>query len=115
VAGVLERKKEESRVIESQLCDRAMPLAVLAELHKRVPAALSLSQLEMEFDGATPGIKMKGTAATLEAAFAFPSILEQSELFSDVRPEGAQQVSRGQGVLIEFGCRSQVGRAAAKE
>lgn len=111
VAGALEIKKSQARLIDSQLSHRTLPLEVLVELYSRVPEGLSLSHLSMDMDPADPHIQMKGSAGSLSAAFAFPAILENSPLFKDVRPDGAQQVSRGKGVLIEYGCRCRLNPA----
>jgi len=108
VATELESKKRQSRIIHMQLSDRALPLAVLAELYRCVPDNVHLSHLSMDLDSAGPVLKMRGPAGSLDAAFAFPIVLEASPLFSDVRPEAAQQVTRGEGVLVEFGCQCRV-------
>ncbi len=108
VAVTLELKKRQAKLIQSQLLDRSLPLEVMAELYSRVPEGLGLSYLMLDLDVADPRLNMKGPAKSLEAAFAFPLVLEESPLFADVRPEAAQQVSRGQGVLIEFGCRCRI-------
>jgi Tfp pilus assembly protein PilN len=117
LAGELESKKRRIRMIQSQLSDRSLPLEVLGELYQRVPEGLNLSHLAMDLNPAGPQLTMKGPAGSLEAAFGFPMVLEESPLFYDVRPDAAQQVSRGKGVLIEFGCRCRVtgSRPAVKE
>ena len=114
IAAALEVKKRQARLIQTQLSDRSLPLEVLAELYGRVPEGLGLSQLVMDLDPAAPQLVMKGPAGSLESAFGFPLVLDESPLFTDVRPESAQQVSRGQGVLIEFGCRCRIDLSRAR-
>ncbi len=113
LANELENKKRQSQVIHVQLSDRALPLAILAELYRSVPASIHLSHLSMDLDPAEPVLKMRGPADSLDAAFSFPIVLEKSSLFSDVRPEAAQQVSRGQGMLVEYGCQCRVNIGAS--
>ena len=113
VASQLEVKKRQNQMIHSQLSGRSLPLQLLAELYQRVPDGVHLSLLTMDLNAASPELTMRGPAGSLEAAFAFPMVLEESPLFVDVRPDAAQQVSRGKGVLIEFGCRCRVDRAAS--
>jgi len=115
VAVTLELKKRQAKLIQSQLLDRSLPLEVMAELYSRVPEGLGLSYLMLDLDVADPQLGMKGPAKSLESAFAFPLVLEESPLFTDVRPEAAQQVSRGQGVLIEFGCRCRIGTERSRK
>lgn len=112
VATALEAKKQQVRVIQSQLMCRSLPLDILAELHKRVPDRMYLSHLVMDLNARSPEVSMRGTAGSLDLAFGFPMALEQSSLFRDVRPEGAQQVSRGTESLIEYGCRCRVNPVA---
>jgi len=113
IAAELEMKKRQTAILHAQLSNRALPLQVLAELYRTMPANMYLSHLSMDLNPNEPQLKMRGPAGSLDAAFAFPLVLEESPLFFDVRPESAQQVTRGEGVLVEFGCGCRIHTAAS--
>ena len=113
VADALEAKKNQVRAIRSQMAVRSLPLEVLMELHRRVPQNVFLSQVVMDLKPDASEVTLRGTARSLELAFVVPLLLEQSALFADVWPEGAQQVSRGNDTLVEYGCRCRIDVAAA--
>jgi len=113
VAGALEAKKNQVRAIRSQMAIRPLPLEILMELHRRVPQNVFLSQLVMDLKPGASEVTLRGTARSLELAFVFPLLLEKSALFADVWPDGAQQVSRGNDTLVEYGCRCRIDVAAA--
>lgn len=103
-AAALEAQKQQVRAVQAQLAGRSLPLRILLELYRKVPAGIFLSHLTMS----PPDVTIRGTAGSLDLAFGFPMVLEGSGLFKDVRPDGAQQVNRDRGNLIEYGCRCRV-------
>jgi Tfp pilus assembly protein PilN len=110
-AVTLEAQKQQVRAVQAQMAGRTLPLQILLELHRKVPAGIFLSHLTMS----PPDVTIRGTAGSLDLAFGFPMALEGSGLFKDVRPDGAQQVSRDRGNLIEYGCRCKVDAHAKVE
>jgi len=105
VANDLEFKKRQARLIQSHLAQRQLPLGILHELCARMPKDVFISHISMVLDMNKSELIIKGPADNLPAAFALPTVLEESPLFKEVRPEGAQQISRGRGKLIEYSCR----------
>lgn len=111
VSAALEAKKQQVKTIQSQLMYRSLPLEILAELYSRIPDKIYLSQTTMDLNVEDPQVAIKGTAGSLDLAFGVPIVLEGCPLFRDIRPEGAQQVSRGKDSLIEYGCRCRIAPA----
>jgi Tfp pilus assembly PilM family ATPase/Tfp pilus assembly protein PilN len=93
----LESVDRNTRIIKEYLKSRMINLDVVDELYKKIPDEIYLKSINLADDGT---IRLSGVSETRSTAFAFITILENSELFknakmlsSDTKKERGKDVS----------------------
>jgi len=78
----LEQISSNTRIIQNYLYSRMLSLDVITELYSNMPDEIYLKNLILEEDG---GIRLQGISDTRSTAFAFITVLENSDLFKNAK------------------------------
>jgi Tfp pilus assembly protein PilN len=110
-AQAVSQKRQQLTLLRSQLADRGLLLAALAELYKITPGGVNIVDLRIS------GHDVNFTAQALspDQAYAFPTTLMNSKVFRKVHFRGAYPVTKGTGTITEFTCSCQVASPGAPE
>lgn len=108
-AQTVAKKSQQLSVLGSQMSERTLPLAVLAEMYRIMPPGTFI--LELNIVGGD--VRIRGQAQSPDQAYALPTTLMKSRLFTKVNFIGAFPVQRGGGTVTEFAIICQAAAPAA--
>jgi Tfp pilus assembly protein PilN len=93
-------KRDQLAVLNAHLAGRELPLVVLLELYRVTPQGINLVELQVGENN----VAITGQARSADLAYAYPSTLMKSDVFSRVHFRGAHPVRRGDGAVTQFSC-----------
>ena len=101
-ASTVDRKRQRVSVIKEQVSNRGQIMAIIDEIYKYTPKAISLSELRFVSRHVGASIEIKGQADLLSTAFSYTDAMSKSELLSNLQIENAQQIPRPGGSIVVF-------------
>jgi hypothetical protein len=101
-ASTVDRKRQRVSVIKEQVSNRGQIMAVIDEIYKYTPKAISLSELRFACRHGGATIEIKGQADVLSTAFSYTDAMSKADLLNNLQIENAQQIPRPGGSVVVF-------------
>ena len=101
-ADTVDRKRQRVSVIREQVSNRGRITAIIDEIYKYTPKAISLSELRFVSRRGGASIEIKGQADLLSTAFSYTDAMSKAELLSNLQIENAQQIPQPGGSIVVF-------------
>jgi pimeloyl-CoA synthetase len=101
-ASTVDSKRQRLSAIQKQLSNRGQITAVIDELYRYTPKAISISELRIVSKHSGTSIEIKGQADLLSTAFDYTDAMSKAELLNRIQIENAQQIHRPGGSVIVF-------------
>jgi Tfp pilus assembly protein PilN len=101
-ASMVDRKRQRVNVIQEQLSNRGQITAIIDEIYKYTPKAISLSELRFMSRHGGVSIEIKGQADLLSTAFSYTDAMSKANLLNNLQIENAQQIPRPGGSVVVF-------------
>ena len=101
-ASTVDSKRQRVSAIQKQLSNRGQITAVIDELYRYTPRAISLSELRFVSGHSRASIEIKGQADALSTAFDYTEAMSKAELLSSIQILNAQQIPRPGGSVVVF-------------
>ncbi len=101
-AGTVDSKRQRVKAIQRQLSNRGQIVAIIDELYRYTPKAISISELKFISKPSGASIEIKGQADLLSTAFDYTDAVRKAELLSGIQILNAQQIPRPSGSVVVF-------------
>lgn len=101
-ASMVDRKRQRVNVIQQQLSNRGQIIAIINEIYKYTPKAISLSELRFVSRHGGASIEIKGQADLLSTAFSYTDAMSKANLLNNLQIENTQQIPRPGGSVVVF-------------
>jgi Tfp pilus assembly protein PilN len=101
-ASTVDSKRQRLSAIQKQLSNHGQITAVIDELYRYTPKAISISELRIVSKHSGTSIEIKGQADLLSTAFDYTDAMSKAELLNRIQIENAQQILRPGGSVIVF-------------
>ena len=101
-ASAVDSKRQRVKAIQRQLSNRGQITAVIDELYRYTPKAISISELKFVSKPSGASIEIKGQADLLSTAFDYTDAVSKAELLSGIQIVNAQQIPRPGGSVVVF-------------
>jgi hypothetical protein len=101
-ASIVDRKRQRVNVIQEQLLNRGQITAIIDEIYKYTPKAISLSELRFVSRHGGASVEIKGQADLLSTAFSYTDAMSKANLLNNLQIENAQQIPRPGGSVVVF-------------
>jgi hypothetical protein len=101
-ASMVDRKRQRVSVIKEQVSNRGQIMAIIDEIYKYTPKAISLSELRFTYQHGGASIEIKGQADLLSTAFSYTDAMSKADLLNNLQIENAQQIPRPGGSVVVF-------------
>lgn len=101
-ASMVDGKRQQVNIIQQQLSNRGQIIAIINEIYKYTPKAISLSELRFVSRHEGASIEIKGQADLLSTAFNYTDEMNKANLLNNLQIENAQQIPRPGGSVVVF-------------
>lgn len=101
-ASAVDSKRQRVKAIQRQLSNRGQIAAVIDELYRYTPKAISISELKFVSKPSGAFIEIKGQADLLSTAFDYTDAVSKAKLLSGIQIVNAQQIPRPGGSVVVF-------------
>jgi len=102
IASAVDSKHQRVRAIQGQLSNRGRITAIIDELYRYTPKAISISELNFVSKHSGVSIDIKGQADALSTAFDYTDAVSEAELLNELRIKDAQQIPKPGGSIAVF-------------
>jgi Tfp pilus assembly protein PilN len=102
IASAVDSKRQRVKAIQRQLLNRGQITAVIEELYRYTPKAISISELSFMSEHSGASIEIKGQADLLSTAFDYTNAVRKAELLNRIQIVNAQQIPRPGGSVVVF-------------